>query len=96
MVLMNDTRIDQMARSIRSLSVVTVRDHVMDNPHLFPECEGMTEMELTKAIAKEHAHNRDMMAREQNTTPSPMAIFYFPLFLMVGTLVTGVLMLLGY
>jgi hypothetical protein len=91
----NTQRIDQQAQIIRSLSVTTVRDFVLDNPSLFPECEGMSEMQLIKSIAREHAHNRDMMAREQSTTV-PMSIFAFPAFLMVGMLVTGILMLLGY
>ena len=91
----NTQRIDQRAQVIRTLSVSTLRDMVLDNPSLFPECDGMSEMELIKVIAREHAHNRAMMAQEQTPTV-PMSIFAFPAFLMAGMVVTGILMVMGY
>jgi len=91
---MTNTQHTQLAHDIASLSVIQMRDIVLDNPALFPECEGMSESELVKALSHEHAHNRHMIAKMQTST-APTGLFIFPAFLMAGLLLAGVLMVLG-
>lgn len=87
------THLDALANDIVNRSVVEVRDYVLDHPELFPELEGISEAELTKRLMRERHEIHSVNASHAS---SLYPVFILPAFLMVGMIVTGVFILLGY